>query len=71
MRFDSLYGNQRTTQISTRGEGKLFCAILYFITRTLIKDCFDLMKNDKKVTLLPRFLIMAAMANGIIPAQIA
>ena len=51
----------------TQGDYRRFCAIFYLQTRKLIKDAVFLVKREKKLRIMPRHILTAAVLNGILP----
>ena len=53
------------------GDFRTFCAIFYLLTRQFVNTIREFMKSEKKVIVMPRFIIVAAVAMKIIPTQMA
>ena len=54
----------------TKGDFRRFCLLFYLLTRKLLQTAEMLVLRDNKKRIMPRHLMNAAIATGIIPYKI-
>ena len=54
----------------TQGDFRRFCLLFYLITRKLLQTAELIVLRDGKKRIMPRHLINAAVATGIIPYKL-